>query len=159
MKTFKTLMTLSLILLVAGVMSAQPQRNMRSMSPAFMSPELVESLNLSDSQKAKLFDLRSQHAKDAVEMRTAARSGDLSPNQIRLNRTEMQAKHDTQLKSILNEDQFNKLNAYRAERQQNNRAYRDGRKGQMGPGQRGGMMPGQRGGQRPGRGNGPGNNQ
>lgn len=158
MKTVKSLIALALLVLVTGVLSAQPQRNMRAMGPAVMPPELVESLNLTDAQKVKLFDLRTQHAKDAAEMRTANRSGDLSPNQIRENRVALQSRHDAQLKSILSEEQFNKIAAFRAERQEQNRSFRDGRRGQMQPGQRGGMMPGQRGGQRPGRGPGAGNN-
>jgi len=150
MKTLKSLLVLAVLVLATTAVVAQPRPMQRGAGPDVELPaEFLASLNLTDAQKAQLFDLRVAHAKDAQAMREAFRSGDVAPNTMREMRQSIQAKHDNELKSILNEEQFNKMTEFRAERQEKNRELREGRQGMRG--QRGGNMP--RNGQRPGGGN------
>jgi Spy/CpxP family protein refolding chaperone len=147
MKTLKSLLILVVLVLATTSVMAQPRPMHRGAGPDIELPaEFLASLNLTDAQKAQLFDLRVSHTKDAEVMRETFRSGDVSPNQMKELRDAMRAKHDGELKSILNEEQFNKMTEYRAERQAKNRELREGRQGMRG--QRGGNMP--RNGQRPG---------
>lgn len=146
MKNLKSLLLLTVLVLATTVVFAQPRPMQRGAGPDVELPaEFLTSLNLTDAQKAKLFDLRVAHAKEAQAMREAFRSGDVSPNAMREMRQSIQAKHDGELKSILNADQYKKMTEFRAQRQTSNREMRDGRPAR---GQRGGMMP--RNGQRPG---------
>ena len=145
MKTIKSILTVAVLLLLVTNVSAQNRQKMQrpDNGPMMEMPtELIESLNLTDDQKIKLFDLRQEHAKEAQKMREVMRSGDMSPNAAQNARAAIREKHDTQLKSILNDDQYNKVVEFRKERQDKNREMRDGR-GNMRDGQRGGMMPNQ----------------
>ncbi len=146
MKTLKSLLVLAVLVLATTAVVAQPRPMQRGTGPDMELPaDFLASLNLNDAQKVQLFDLRVAHAKDAQVMRETFRSGDVSPNQMKELRDAMRAKHDNELKSILNEEQFKKMTEFRAERQANNRELRDGRPAR---GQRGANMP--RNGQRPG---------
>lgn len=146
MKTLKSLLVLAVLVLATTAVVAQPRPMQRAAGPDVELPaEFLASLNLTDAQKAQLFDLRVAHAKEAQAMREAFRSGDVAPNALREMRQAIQAKHDGELKSILNEDQYKKMTEYRAERHAKNRELRDGRPAR---GQRGANMP--RNGQRPG---------
>lgn len=143
MKTLKYILTFAVLLLMVSSVSAQNRQKMQrpDNGPMMEMPaDLLESLNLSDDQKVKLFDLRQEHAKEAQKMREVMRSGDMSPNAARDARASIREKHDAQLKTILNDEQYAKIVAYRKQRQESNREMRDGR-GNMRDGQRGGMMP------------------
>jgi protein CpxP len=147
MKTLKSLMLLTIMVLVTTVAFAQQQRQVqRVMGPDMEIPaDFLASLNLTDAQKAKFFDLRIAHAKEAQVMRETAQSGDVSPNQLTELRNAMRAKHDTELKGILNPEQYEKMVAFRTDRQEYNRELRQKRQDYRGPGN--GMRPGS--GQRP----------
>lgn len=134
------------MVLATTVVVAQNRPMQRGAGPDVELPaEFLASLNLTDAQKAQLFDLRVAHAKEAQAMREAFRSGDVAPNAMREMRQAIQAKHDNELKAILNPEQFEKMVEFRNERQAKNREVRDGRPAR---GQRGANMP--RNGQRPG---------
>lgn len=142
MKTLKSILTFAILMLLVNNVSAQNRQQMQrpDNGPMMEIPtELIESLNLSDEQKTKMFNLRMEHAKEAQKMREVMRSGDMSPNAARDARTAIREKHDAQLKSILNDEQFSKVAEFRKERQENNRGMRDNR-GNMRDGTRGGMM-------------------
>lgn len=146
MKTIKSLLILAVLVLATTAVVAQPRPMQRGVGPDVELPaEFLASLNLTDAQKAQLFDLRVAHAKEAQAMRDEFRTGDVAPNTMREKREALWAKHDNELKSILNADQYKKMTEYRAERQAKNRELRDGRPAR---GQRGANMP--RNGQRPG---------
>lgn len=147
MKTLKSLLVLFILVLTTTAVVAQPRPMQRGAGPDMELPaEFLASLNLTDAQKAQLFDLRVSHAKDAEKMRETFQSGDVSPNKMKELRDAMRAKHDNDLKAILNPEQFEKMVEFRNERQAKNRELREGRQGMRG--QRGGNMP--RNGQRPG---------
>lgn len=149
MKTLKSLLVLAMLVLAATSAFAQPRPMQRGAGPDMELPaEFLALLNLTDAQKAQLFDLRVAHAKEAQAMREAFRSGDVAPNAMREMRQAIQAKHDNELKSILNDEQYKKMTEFRAERQEKMREARQDRPAR---GQRGGMMP--RNGQRPSGGN------
>lgn len=142
MKTLKSILIVAILLLLASNVFAQNRQKMQrpDFGPMMEMPiELIESLNLSDEQKIKLFDLRQEHAKEAQKMREIMRSGDMTPNAAREARNAIREKHDTQLKSILNDEQYSKVVEFRKERQENNREMRDNR-GNMRDSTRGGMM-------------------
>lgn len=146
MKNLKSLLVLAVLVLATTAVVAQPRHMQRGGGPDVELPaEFLATLNLTDAQKAQLFDLRVAHAKEAQAMREASRSGDVAPNALREMRQAIQAKHDNELKSILNDDQYKKMTEFRAELQAKNREIRDGRPAR---GQRGANMP--RNGQRPG---------
>lgn len=133
MKTLKSILTVAVLLLLVSNVSAQNRQKMQrpNNGPIMEMPtELIESLNLTDEQKTKLFDLRQEHAKEAQKMREVMRSGDMSPNSARDARATIREKHDTQLKSILNDDQYSKVVEFRKERQDKNRELR-GERGNM----------------------------
>ncbi len=146
MKTLKSLLILVVLVLSTTSVMAQPRPMHRGAGPDIELPaEFLASLNLTDAQKAQLFDLRTAHAKEAQAMREEFRSGNVAPNTMREKREAIQAKHDAELKKILNAEQYKKMTEYRTELQEKNRAYRDTRPAR---GQRGANMP--RNGQRPG---------
>lgn len=147
MKTLKSLLVLVVLVLATTAVVAQPRPMQRGAGPDVELPaEFLASLNLTDAQKAQLFDLRLAHAKEAQALRDEFRSGDVAPNTIREKREALRAKHDNELKSILNDDQYKKMTEYRAERQSKMREFRENRQEMRG--QRGTNMP--RNGQRPG---------
>ena len=142
MKTLKSILTFAILILLVSNVSAQNRQKMQrpDNGPMMEMPtELIESLNLTDEQKTKMFDLRQEHAKEAQKMREVMRSGDMSPNAARDARNSIREKHDAQLKSILNDEQYSKVVEFRKERQEKNREMRDNR-GNMRDSTRGGMM-------------------
>jgi Spy/CpxP family protein refolding chaperone len=149
MKTLKSLLVLAVLVLATTTVVAQPRPMQRGAGPDVELPaEFLATLNLTDAQKAQLFDLRVAHAKESQAMREASRSGDVAPNALREMRQAIRAKHDNELKSILNDEQYKKMTEFRAERQEKMRELREDRPVR---GQRGANMP--RNGQRPGGGN------
>lgn len=98
-----------------------------------LSTEMAGQLALTDDQKAKLFDLRAEQLSAMKALRDEFRTGDVSPNNMRAKREELQANHENDLKAILTTEQYEKLVTIRTERRKINREGRPGRDGK-GPG-------------------------
>jgi Spy/CpxP family protein refolding chaperone len=151
MKTLKSIIAFAVLLLIVSVVQAQPQRgqNRMALDAGILSAEIADQLNLTDEQKVKLFDLRTNQMAAMQSLREEFQSGDVSPNDMRAKREALQANHENDLKGILTSEQYQKLVTIRDERQKINRENRPGRDGQRPAMQRGnrgqgggqGMMP------------------
>jgi Spy/CpxP family protein refolding chaperone len=123
MKSLKIISTALTLLLVFSVVDsqAQRQRQMERVGPAsggILSAEMTETLQLTDEQRLKILDLRNEHLASMRALGVTFREGDLSPNELRERREALIISHDEELKSVLTEEQFTKLEAIRTARRQ-----------------------------------------
>ena len=137
MKTFKALTITLVLLLVAGIATSDAQRRGMQQGPVdggILSAEVTEQLQLTDAQRLRILDLRTAQQVRMRELRDTFRDGDTTPNEMREQREALRESHDTALKDILSEEQFEKLMTIRAERQALNRSQRPNRNNAAGYG-------------------------
>jgi hypothetical protein len=170
MNILKIITTSLALLLVISVVDSQAQRQRQmerqgAANGGILSAEMTETLQLTDQQRLKILDLRNEHLARMRDLTTTFREGDVSPNELQARREALRTTHEGQLKTVLSEEQYTKLDAIRTARQQAaearreaNRSNRPGRGNDAGVGQgrqgmRGmggaGQNPGRRGNNRP----------
>lgn len=136
MKSLNISLVFTVLLLMVSVANAQNQRQMGPQNAGPMgqlTPEMIDSLDLTDDQSAKFEEIRTQHITKMTELRGEFRSGNMTPNAFRDQREALQETHQKAVRDLLNDKQYATLAEIRqkqrrtAMNRQDNRGPRDGR--------------------------------
>jgi hypothetical protein len=136
MKSLKFSLVFTVLLLMVSVANAQNQRQMGPQEAGQMgqlTPEMIESLELTENQAAKFEEIRTEHFAKMTELRGEFRTGNMTPNAFRDKREALQETHQKAVRELLNDKQYATLAEIRqkqrrsAMNRQNNRGPRDGR--------------------------------